>query len=324
MRKTPLAILLIVLGAAMLVACGRATPSPTAAPPQPTAAPSVTPTLIPPSATPAPPAVALITAPNARPGVKNAVERWLQALAEKQGYAFTLTSAKTLPQNTVLAVAIGGIPPKAGKARRIAVNPPPNANPDGAQTLSTAKADLIHRAFLAGYLAAVITEDWRIGILADTSEEKAVKAFKDGGIYYCGLCRPVHPPFFAYPQFAIVPAGAQNGEWAESVRELAGAGKVHTLALSPLALKQMSSFPALNANLIALPPTGESTTAENIAISVESNIAAALERLWKHPQESSANAAMQIKVLKPNSISPGRLKWVQETQKALEEGLIAP
>ena len=324
MRKALSAILLVALGAAILVACGRATPSATSAPPQPTAAPSNTPTLIPPSATPAPPAVALIAAPNARPGVKNAVEQWLQALAEKQGYTFLQTNAKTLPPNTVLAVAVGGVPPKAGKARRIAVNPPPNANPDGAQTLSTAKADLIHRAFLAGYLASVITEDWRIGILADASEEKAVKAFKDGGIYYCGLCRPVHPPFFVYPQFAIVPAGAQNEEWAESARELVGAGKVRTLALSPLALKQMHSFPTLNANLIALPPTGESASGKNIAISVEANIAAALERLWEHPQEPSANAAMQIKVLKPNSISPGRLKWVQETQKALEEGLIAP
>ena len=324
MRKFILTAVVIAL-ISVLAACGKAPVAPTSAPPTNPSVPTATASPIPPTNTPSPPAAVFISAADARAGVKDAVRQWAKALAAEKGYAFTEQAPeKPLPSNAALVVAVGVTPPKAGKARLIVVNPPPKANLGGAQALYTSSADILHRAFLAGYLAAVVTKDWRTGIVADASEEKAVKAYEDGVRYYCGLCRPLYPPFLAYPQFALVPAGAQKGEWRVAARELVTAGKVQTLVLSPLALKSPIPSANLNANLIALPPTGEEAPQGNFAASVETNIAAALDLLWKNPKVSSANAAMKIRVLKSGFVSEGRLRWVKETQKALEQGLIAP
>jgi len=325
MRKLFLTVAVVIMLISALTACGKAPASPTSAPPTNTGAPTTTASPVPPTRTPPPPGLVLIAAAEARAGVKDAVRRWAEALAAEKGYAFTTqTPEKPVPSNAALVLAVGVAPPKAGKARLIVVNPPPKANLGDAQALYTASADILHRAFLAGYLAAVVTKDWRTGIVADASEEKAVEAYEDGVRYYCGLCRPLYPPFLTYPQFALVPAGAQQGEWMVAAHELVSAGKVQALVLSPLALKSPIPSANLNTNLIALPPTGEQAPQGNFAVSIEANIAAALDLLWKNPKVSSANAAMKIRVLKSGFVSKGRLRWVEETQKALEQGLIAP
>jgi hypothetical protein len=52
--------------------------------------------------------------------------------------------------------------------------------------------------FLAGYLAAAITEDWRVGVVSEASTaggKAASLGFRHGVTYFCGLCLPVYPPF---------------------------------------------------------------------------------------------------------------------------------
>jgi hypothetical protein len=71
------------------------------------------------------------------------------------------------------------------------------------------------QAFLAGYLAAVITKDWRAGVISrgDIVEGKAARlGFTNGVIFYCGLCRPAYPPFVQYPQYVELTAGASQVE----------------------------------------------------------------------------------------------------------------
>jgi hypothetical protein len=52
--------------------------------------------------------------------------------------------------------------------------------------------------FVAGFIAAAVTEDWRVAVVADanTVEGKAAQnAFRNGVRYLCGLCQPLYPPF---------------------------------------------------------------------------------------------------------------------------------
>lgn len=72
------------------------------------------------------------------------------------------------------------------------------------------------QAFLAGYIAALITQDWRVGILspADTIEGQiALQTFMNGVTFYCGLCRPVYPPYYDYPLFVQLPSTSSSQEW---------------------------------------------------------------------------------------------------------------
>ena len=314
---------LLILAALVLAACGKATPSPTHAP-APTATPS--PTALPPTptATPAPPAVVLLAAPQADAGLKRAARAWLQALAQAKNARFVaLDGGASLPPHTVVVLGVGVVPPATEGARRLAVAPPENANLKGAQVVQAATADLPHRAFLAGYIAAVVTYDWRGGLLASENEKTIAAAFEDGGRYFCGLCRPLHPPFLAYPQYALAPAGASAEEWGIAMRRLAQA-KVKTLALSPAALAALS--PAAlphNVTLLALEAPPANTT-QQFAAAIYPDLAAALENLWQHPETTTTPLPLKIKVFDPGVVTPGKQRLIEAVRDRLQAGRIAP
>jgi hypothetical protein len=62
-------------------------------------------------------------------------------------------------------------------------------------------------AFMAGFLATHVAEDWRSGGLLSTGASPAgvtSNAFVNGGGYVCGGCVPVYPPYMNYPVFQDV------------------------------------------------------------------------------------------------------------------------
>jgi hypothetical protein len=57
-------------------------------------------------------------------------------------------------------------------------------------------------SFLAGYIAAMITPEWRTGAIESFDSWSGMQldqAFVNGGAFFCGLCRPKYPPFYTYP-----------------------------------------------------------------------------------------------------------------------------
>ncbi len=68
--------------------------------------------------------------------------------------------------------------------------------------------------FLAGFIAASSTKDWRMGVISleNTTSERA---FTNGAVFFCGLCRPPFPPFEQYPLTATISGGA--GNWQSAV-----------------------------------------------------------------------------------------------------------
>jgi len=75
------------------------------------------------------------------------------------------------------------------------------------------------QGFVAGIIAAMLSADWRAGVIsiADTVEGRAARTgFLNGVEYFCGLCRPIHPPFYEYPLNIELPASASSPEWQEA------------------------------------------------------------------------------------------------------------
>lgn len=107
--------------------------------------------------------------------------------------------ASAFPQIQFLAVGIPGL------------SPAPNLSVVGALG---ERYD--QQGFLAGIIAAMITPDWRVGVisLSDSSAGKAARqGFLNGAAYFCGLCLAYHGPIFDYPQFAELPSTATDSEW---------------------------------------------------------------------------------------------------------------
>ncbi len=106
------------------------------------------------------------------------------------------------PDTQFLALGIPGLP---------AV---PNLTSIGAET-----SRFDQHGFIAGAVAAMLSDDWRVGVisLSDTVEGRTARSgFLNGVIYFCGLCRPAHPPFYEYPLYFELPSTASNAEWQEA------------------------------------------------------------------------------------------------------------
>ncbi len=88
------------------------------------------------------------------------------------------------------------------------------------------------QGFLAGYLAAVITPDWRVGVISQSDSpagKAAQNGFTNGVIFYCGLCRPSYPPFIQYPILVDLAAGTDPQAAVDSLVSNA----VKTVYVSP-------------------------------------------------------------------------------------------
>ena len=79
------------------------------------------------------------------------------------------------------------------------------------------------QGFIAGVIAAMLTPDWRVGVIgmADTPEGKAARnGFMNGAVYFCGLCLAYHGPIFDYPLYVELPSEAGQADWQVAVDEL--------------------------------------------------------------------------------------------------------
>ena len=74
------------------------------------------------------------------------------------------------------------------------------------------------QGFIAGYIAAMITTDWRVGALSVQDNPDALAArngFRTGVKYFCGLCNPKYAPTginYLYPKFIDLPPDASDAE----------------------------------------------------------------------------------------------------------------
>ena len=177
-----------------------------------------------PSPTTSPPLVILLAMNGSDTEDVVTLQNALVELAAQDGLRFEMRSnldTLNLDKEVRLLVAV---PPDPGVLSLAAANPEIQfltvGIPDlqAAQNLSVIgsggdRPDQL--GFLAGYLAAVITQDWRVGVitLSDTTAGRAARnGFVDGVIFYCGLCRPAYPPFYQYPVFSEVTTAASQLE----------------------------------------------------------------------------------------------------------------
>ena len=191
------------------------TPAPTASP-VPTAGPTAT--------LPAP-LVILVLPADMNESESKSYQKAVYDLAQAQGFRFVvlnkitnldlepalkividlaqdadlMTLAAAAPQAQFLAIKISGIQPGG------------NVSVLGGEATSIDKV-----AFMAGYIGALITQDYRTGALVRKGSSDAdtiINAMRAGQQYFCGLCNPLAPPFEEYPLVQDVPEDAKNSEY---------------------------------------------------------------------------------------------------------------
>jgi hypothetical protein len=185
------------------------------------------------------------------------------------------------------------------------------------------------QGFLAGYLATVVTPDWRVGIISqgDTASGMAARnGFVNGVIFYCGLCRPVFPPFYQYPSFYDLPGGASQEEQQAAADFLIGQN-VQTVYVFP-GLEDsflMEYLARVGVNLIGAdtPPAG---IQNNWIASVQTDLVSSVVEVWPRLVNGEGGVSLELPLIITNRneglFSPGRQRHVENILNDLMAGYI--
>jgi hypothetical protein len=214
----------------LLSACAPVEPTP--AVPDEIAAPAPTQTPAPtegPTPTPAPPLAILLIPADMNKVLSRDYQAAIYDLAQDAGLRYQVLNSLTVEDLALepnLRVVIA-LPPVDGltqlaaaapQAQFLAINVP-DVNPGGnISTLGGEAVPIDQQAFMAGYIGALVTENfYEIGAILrkDSPEVDIIKSsMRTGRTYYCGLCRPIgrFTPY-EYPEFIEIPEDAAPREY---------------------------------------------------------------------------------------------------------------
>jgi hypothetical protein len=200
---------------AILVACGQSAPDATPTP-IPTDTPIPTPAF---TATPSTPLAILVMPPDLDPAMYDLYQTTVYDLAQQAGFRFqvrnTLSELDLEPGLRVVVAlppdpgpGIAALAAAAPQTQFLAINIPGlTAGGNVSVLANNVQTDIV--AFMAGYIGAMITDDYRIGMIypeGNAEALSALEAFTNGKTYFCGICRPFYYLPYEFPQSIPVPA----------------------------------------------------------------------------------------------------------------------
>jgi len=205
-----------------LAACTLPGQAPTVTPsPSSTPRPSFTPTLE------SPLAVLVIPADMAKAD-SNLYQSAIYTLAQAKGMRFQVLNTLTTADLQILGPSLKVVivfAPDPGLAALVAAAPqvqflavgiPDLPAASNLSTLGATGQPVDKEAFLAGYTAAMLDRDARIGIITLKDDPKgmtAETAFVNGMHFYCGLCLVSFQPFYTYPVHVEIPQDAPRSQY---------------------------------------------------------------------------------------------------------------
>ena len=226
--------------------------------PEPTAVPTNTlasaPTAVP---TPSLPLALLVVPADMDKAASDAYQRTVYELAQQSGMRFQVRNVLA-PQDVepglriVIAVppdpGIAALAAAAPQAQFLAINIP-SITAGGNVSVLASSGSIDTPAFVAGYTAALLSDDFRAGMIMpkdDPLAQQAAAAFANGMAYYCGLCTGFRLYIDAsggalrFPQFIQLPTDQNPNSWG--LNYLVSSLKMSALYLYPdakLGVKQL-------------------------------------------------------------------------------------
>lgn len=328
--------------AILLSACGGNEPSVTATPP-PTETPVIPPTL---TATPTVPLVIVILPADLDPEDSNLYQKTVYDLAQASGMRFQVRNSLTAEELTEPGLQIVvAFPPDPGIAalaaaapqvQFLAINIPGVAAGGNVSALGdNSQSDIT--AFLAGYTAALITDEYHIGMIMpkdNADAQRAAAAFRNGMIYYCGLCRVIFYPAFClaenlqscYPQYIDIPSDEDRSRYNPYADYLILQRDVDTIFVYPSVAEPdlLTYIGTTGASLI-----GTFTPEERPGgwvMTIQPDEIKAIQNAW--PQLAAGQGGLTVQSplglsdIDPSLLPPGEQRLVQETLDKLQNGLI--
>lgn len=299
--------------------------------------PSATPTEAP-SQTPEAPRVLLVAPSDPALPQSLELEAALAELAATAGLQFevspVLTPADLTPGLKVVVIlppdpGLAGLAAEAPDTQFLAIGVPGVEASDNLSLISPGGFPADQMGFLAGYLAAVVTPEWRVGMMGVSDTEPGLQtrqSFLNGVVFFCGLCQQTYTPFYTYPMYVELPATATSPEWQVAADVLVDKA-VRTAFVAPGAGDEalLNYLAGAGVQIIGTTPPPPGAQEQWIA-SINPDIIAPLNAMWPDLLAGkgglSLPASLTIGDVNADLFSPGRQRLVEELLIKLQAGYI--
>jgi len=281
----------------------------------------------------------LVIPPDLDPETSNLYQKTVYDLAQASGFRFqvrnTLTPADIEPGLKVVIV----LPPDPGIASLAAAVPDvqflainiPDVTPGANISVLGNNSQSDISAFLAGYTAALITDDYRIGMMIPKDNADAIRAlnaFANGMKFYCGVCRPLYYFQWAFPQYIEIGAEEDPANYDAYADILMLQYKVSTIYLYPdIATTDLMTYIGTTGTSMIGTKTPEEQPAGWV-MTIQPDVIKAIQNAWPNLIDGQGGITVQSPLgladIDPTLLSPGKQRLVEQTLRDLQAGRISP
>lgn len=332
MRVKTIFILLAI--AICVSACGkRGTEAPTVLPSETsTPAPTLTPT-------PSSPLAILVVPADMDPAASSQYQTAVFDLSRDSGFRFQVrnTLAPEDLSDSTLKVVIA-FPPDPGiaafaaaapQAQFLAVNIP-GVTAGGNLSVLSNSGQVDIPAFLAGYVGAMLTPDYHVGMIIpkdNPDAARALDAFTNGMSFYCGLCRPFYYLDWTFPQYIEVPAEEDKSRYGAYADYLIIQRQVDTLYVypdlaTPDLLTYIGTTGALNMGVSSPVPRPAGWV-----MTIQPDILKAIQSAWPNLVAGQGGVNVQSPLgltdVDETLLTAGKRRLVEQTLQDLLDGRIS-
>lgn len=273
------------------------------------------------------------------------VQAVLEGLVSQAGYSLEIIQSLTPEEITPDVRLVVSLPPDPGleslaasarETRFFALGIPGLDESPNLTSASIQQDGMGLQGFMGGVIAALVTPDWRIGMISIADAPQGALAregFINGAVYFCGTCRQIYPPFFdsqnqliQYPLYVEIPSAASETEWQSAADYLIERG-VETIYIFPGAggVGLLNYLVESGINIIGgeAPPDG---IQKNWVASIYSDPSGSwqtlLERAILDQETPAVSGGLQIGYINIELLTPGRQKLAEAVLEDLLNGYI--
>jgi hypothetical protein len=290
--------------------------------------------------TPSTPLAILVIPANMDQALSNLYQKTVYDLAGQSGYRFQVRNQLTaadLSDSTLKVVialppdpGIAALVPTAPSIQFLAVNIP-NLTAGGNLSVLAPDSQVELPSFLAGYIAAMITEDYHIGMLipqGDADAQRAYSAFNNGMTFYCGLCNTFYVSQVKYPTYVEIPSNEDPKKYGGYANVLINDRHVNTLYIYPsLATDEFLSYVGSTGTLL-IGTKMPATRPGGWVATISPNTIKAIQLAWPNLIAGKGGGVVQSPLgladVDPALLSPGRQRLAEQTLDGLITGRISP
>jgi hypothetical protein len=328
-------LLSFVLTLLLVTACGNRAEPPATTAPISTDTPLPAPVL---TSTVGTPLAILVLPPDLDPDTSNLYQKTVYDLTQQSGYRFQVLNSLTaadLDPALKLVIVVGTDPgiaelaAAAPQAQFLTINIP-NITPGGNVSVLANNTQTDVAAFLAGYTAAMTTDDYRIGMMIPKDNADAIRAlnaFAKGMTYYCGTCQPVLFYNWKYPQYIEIPSTEDVNNYDAYADILMSQYKVDNIFLYPdIYTQDLATYVGTTGTSMIGTISPEQRPA-GWMMTIQPDVVKAIQNAW--PQLTSGQGGLTIQSplgladVDPNLLSEGKQRLVEQTLQELQAGRIA-